>query len=78
MDADSAPAQNNPTTKAGRSVLRTMNGRMKSALGGFSGKSTPAKPMRKTGTRKSWKVGKSMAVFRMMSSFRAVNAFMKR
>jgi hypothetical protein len=38
---------------AGKSVSRIMNGRMKSLEGGDPGKSTPEKPIKKTGIRKS-------------------------
>ena len=53
IEAESAPAQKSPTTSTGSSVRRIRNGRMKSGSGGDSGSSTPAKPIRKTGTRKS-------------------------
>ena len=78
IDADRAPAQNNPTTSAGNSERRIRKGRMKSGSGGDSGSRTPAKPIRKTGTRKSWKVGNRTTVRRRVWSSRAVKAFMKR
>ena len=53
IEAERAPAQKRPTTKAGKSVSRIMNGRIKSLEDGDPGNRTPEKPIRKTGIRKS-------------------------